>query len=74
MPARMIKVRSKLTGDVTTVSERAYPLFAEHYDRLDQVQAPPPAPAPETATGEPSPPESSASATTRRAAARNDKE
>ncbi|MFI7630272.1 hypothetical protein [Microbispora rosea] len=43
MAQRMIKVRSKLTGDTTLVSEKAFGLFAGNYERLDQ----PPAPAPQ---------------------------
>lgn len=52
MAKKMIKVRAKLTGLVERVSEQAWPLFAEHYDRLDGKAeaapdpAPPAAPAP----------------------------
>ncbi|MFI6299545.1 hypothetical protein ACIBEJ_48680 [Nonomuraea sp. NPDC050790] len=39
----LIPVRSKLTGDVTTVNEKAFGAFAAHYDRLDQpAEADPP--------------------------------
>jgi len=47
MAQRMIKVRSKLTGDTALVSEKAFGLFAGTYERLDQPPAPAPAPAPQ---------------------------
>lgn len=47
MARRMIPVRHRVTGQTTTVSETAYPLFAAHFERLDQPERPP-APAPKT--------------------------
>ncbi|MBP2704398.1 hypothetical protein JOL79_11295 [Microbispora sp. RL4-1S] len=77
----MIKVRSKLSGDTTYVSEQAFPLFAEYYERVDAAPAPtagtqasapaagenPPA-APTTPAAPPAP------APARRAPGKNDKE
>jgi hypothetical protein len=41
MARRMIPVRNRATGQTTTVSERAYPLFADSHERLDQTVADP---------------------------------
>lgn len=51
MARRMIPVRHRVTGQTATVSETAYPLFAAHYERLDQPEQPP-APAPKAAAGD----------------------
>lgn len=76
MPRKMIPVRHKVTGDETTVSEQAFGYYAAHYDRLDQqpqegAQSPqePAKPSPQ---GDPTP--NAPDASTRRTAARNDKE
>lgn len=58
MPRRMIPVRHRETGQVTSVSEQAYGYFAGHYERLDQPaeQAPaadtPSAPTPKAPEGD----------------------
>ncbi|MER7213215.1 hypothetical protein ABT340_39645 [Streptosporangium sp. NPDC000239] len=51
MARRMIKVRHRVTGDITEVSERAYPLFAAAYERLDQPDTPAPEPEAKPAPG-----------------------
>lgn len=76
MPRKMIRVRHKETGQETTVAESAYGYFAGHYDRLDEQPAQdaesPQEPAKPSPQGSPAP--NAPDASTRRTAARNDKE
>lgn len=46
MPARMIPVRSKISGQTAQLPERSWPLFAAYYDRLDVAPGDTNAPAP----------------------------
>ncbi|MBN6054515.1 hypothetical protein JYK22_21415, partial [Nonomuraea sp. RK-328] len=67
MAARMIPVRNKETGQVTTVSERAFGYFADTFERLDQPAEDTPVPAPAVEPDQPKP-------AVRRAAATSEKE
>lgn len=75
MATRMIRVRHRGTGDTTFVSERAYPLFAAYYERLDQDTTAP-APQPADSPAEPTPDVSASRPASRspRPAATTDKE